>query len=315
MRKIVNIISIIISVQLSAQNQFQGLWYKINQDLRFSDEHFVSVKGTSSIEIILDENYFEILSGKVGYVKIESDETNPKSISLDETKDHNMPFFGFKYDDYDLNGNSVTFFYEANGTHYTYERIERLPQDVTKKLHIQSQKDQRDYIAEFLELDVRRVKGDREPLYSDPYTVVDRLSKGTIVRVLGSEQKSGHVQIEYYKAENKVDTGLVIGSFLSTAIQDENGFDKPVASFDCQKSKSVVEQLICSDHHLGLLDIWLNDAYKQAKFFRPKELKSSQRAWIKERNGSIAKEQLPHQQRATLEKLYRERIAFLKEWE
>lgn len=60
------------------------------------------------------------------------------------------------------------------------------------------------------------------------------------------------------------------------------------ASFDCDKASTDTEKLICSNDDLGLLDETLSGKYKQAitilEELDKKELKSSQRVWLKLRD-------------------------------
>ena len=62
------------------------------------------------------------------------------------------------------------------------------------------------------------------------------------------------------------------------------------ASFDCDKASTDTEKLICANDDLGLLDEMLSSKYKQAISvlgeLDKKELKSSQRVWLKLRDKS-----------------------------
>ncbi|MCV6629638.1 MAG: lysozyme inhibitor LprI family protein, partial [Flavobacteriaceae bacterium] len=183
--------------------------------------------------------------------------------------------------------------------------------EVWQDLMTHSKKDSRNYISEFLELDVRAVKSKIADVFSKPRYVVNRLPQGTVVRVLGVEQKGGLVPVEYYTDDTKVDTALMTASFLEKPLHATEPLVE--ASFSCEGIYGGVEKIICSDVHLGLLDQWLGTYYKQAKFLKPKELKKNQRAWLKERN-KVLKIKDPYEQKSTLQHLYQERIQFLDNW-
>lgn len=56
------------------------------------------------------------------------------------------------------------------------------------------------------------------------------------------------------------------------------------ASFDCSKAATKVEKMICQDDELSKLDEKLNEVYTSF-YLLTKEIKSDQRAWVKQRNG------------------------------
>ncbi|MCV6629800.1 MAG: hypothetical protein OIF50_08065, partial [Flavobacteriaceae bacterium] len=78
--------------------------------------------------------------------------------------------------------------------------------EVWQDLMTHSKTDSRNYLSEFLELDIRAVKSKIADVFSKPRYVVNRLPQGTVVRVLGVEQKGGLVPVEYYANDTKVDT-------------------------------------------------------------------------------------------------------------
>lgn len=55
------------------------------------------------------------------------------------------------------------------------------------------------------------------------------------------------------------------------------------ASFDCSKAKSDVEKMICQDDELSKMDEKLSEVYTSF-YLLTKEIKTDQRAWIKQRN-------------------------------
>jgi uncharacterized protein YecT (DUF1311 family) len=63
------------------------------------------------------------------------------------------------------------------------------------------------------------------------------------------------------------------------------------ASFDCNKAKTDVEKLICSNEELSKLDEELNEAYKKALSFiiDKKEFNQEQLKWLKQRSDCFAK--------------------------
>jgi uncharacterized protein YecT (DUF1311 family) len=63
------------------------------------------------------------------------------------------------------------------------------------------------------------------------------------------------------------------------------------ASFDCQKAKTDIEKLICSDEELSRLDDELGKAYKNAlNFIKTKEeLKQEQLKWLRQRSNCLIK--------------------------
>lgn len=80
----------------------------------------------------------------------------------------------------------------------------------------------------------------------------------------------------------------------------------PTPSFDCGKSISTVEKLICSDGESSKLDIELNDAYKSAlqNNKQADSIRRSQKQWIKERNNC--------QESGCVRRVYEERLRLLR---
>lgn len=83
------------------------------------------------------------------------------------------------------------------------------------------------------------------------------------------------------------------------------------ASFNCQNASASIEKLICSDQKLNDLDEALAEQYKNiitsGNDEENKNLKSSQRAWLKERN-------IKCKDAIVCEKIYEERISYLKNY-
>lgn len=91
--------------------------------------------------------------------------------------------------------------------------------------------------------------------------------------------------------------GLLIGFPLATH----------AAGIDCDKARSQVEHLICSDKAIGLRDNDLSNAYSQAMETGadPAAITRSQREWLKQRNQCANS--------ACLQRSYDDRIAALKQ--
>jgi uncharacterized protein len=76
-------------------------------------------------------------------------------------------------------------------------------------------------------------------------------------------------------------------------------------SFDCSKASTSVEKLICSNPVLGKLDDVMSQNYNSMSAANigegaKKELRATQKSWLKERNSCL--------DRACLEQLYRKRL-------
>ena len=225
-------------------------------------------------------------------------------------KDRSTQVFYVKYyderDGYFITGRNMDVFYRKK--HEPPYNLSVLPQEVWRDIITQSRRDDRNYISEFLELDIRKVKKVNAPLYNEKGNrVVDSINTFDIVNVLGVADKEGYVQVEYFIDTLAVDTAYIRSNELETPIK------KIEASFSCEKARSVVESLICSDNYLATLDKILSEKYWQAKNHKGEELLKSQREWIKEREDKI-KSKTAYEQRKILGCLYKDRIDFLKNW-
>ena len=83
--------------------------------------------------------------------------------------------------------------------------------------------------------------------------------------------------------------GLVAISFASVVL---SSVGVKAASFDCQKSTSHIEQVICQDPEMSSFDSELQGAYAGAldRSNHPDSVTSEQRAWLSERNACSDKQ-------------------------
>ena len=201
-----------------------------------------------------------------------------------DKSDNSTKFISVQYyderDGYYVTGRNMDIFYRKK--HEPPYNLSVLPQGVWRDIITQSRRDDRNYISEFLEIDIREVREENAPLYNEKGDkVVDSLNILDIVNVLGVADRDGYVKVEYFLDTLAVDTAYIKSNELETPIK------KIEASFSCEKAHSVVESLICSDNYLATLDKILSEKFWQAKHHKGEELLKSQRDWIKEREDKI----------------------------
>ncbi|MFA8435136.1 MAG: lysozyme inhibitor LprI family protein [Marinifilaceae bacterium] len=224
--------------------------------------------------------------------------------------DNRTKFLSVQYyderDEYYVTGRNMDIYYHKK--HEPPYNLSVFQQGVWRDIITLSRRDVRDYISEFLEIDIRVVRKANVPLYKEKGDkVVASLNALDIVNVMGVADKDGYVKVEYFIDTMAVDTAYIRSNELETPIK------KIEASFSCKRARSAVELLICSDNYLATLDKILSAKYWQAKNYKGEELFKSQIAWIKDRENKV-KSKPDYEQREILERLIKERIDFLRNW-
>jgi uncharacterized protein YecT (DUF1311 family) len=204
---------------------------------------------------------------------------------------------GINYDYYVVGMNLDIFWYRLKKKN----NLLLFPLNVWEDFLEHCQTDARDYILEFLEIDVRELTQTTPLFKEDKSTPILKLNKGDIIEVKSIDQE--FVKVEY----NQGDTNLISGYVKYTDVSHK----APIPSFDPKKATTEIEKAICSDVVLASLDRQMAQTYKIAKKQNSEKVKTSQRAWIKKRNKKC-KGIVGHELVELLKQLYRERMKELK---
>lgn len=172
-------------------------------------------------------------------------------------------------------------YFTGTNSDIIYSKI-KLPKNISlfdsktwMDLLFHSKKDHRDYIFEFLDIDLREVVQNKAFIYdSVGGEIKSYLIKGNIIEILS-------IDAEYVKFRHLNDEGNFISGYLKyTTIR----YKAPIASFDSIKANTIIEKTICGNVILANLDLRVSRSYKNAKDIKGKVVQTEQRKWIKERN-------------------------------
>lgn len=164
-------------------------------------------------------------------------------------------------------------------------------------------RDKRDYILEFLNIDVREIITSKSSLYNLERKQTEFiLERGDIVEIESIDEE--FAKVTYNKNDEKLIKGYVRYSDISKK--------SPIPSFDPKKASTPIEKAICSDVVLASLDRQLAMAYKEAKTKYGDKVKNEQFAWIKKRN-IACKNKSQEEKIGLLKDLYAERLKALNQ--
>jgi hypothetical protein len=194
---------------LLKQNKFQGIWQEIIIDPESKETHIKIISGIRSLAIAHQEKNeldFFLSEAIEGFINTNSFER----IKLDSFDENGMHYIIVLYKDKIVNDwidkkNCIMgwdlYFEDDNliiegGRLAEYSHLDRLPPLTIRLLYRRGKKDGRDYLKEYLNIDVKEVVVPRSFIYSEPDTLTRMyFIKGDIVTVL--EKQDGWIKVEY----------------------------------------------------------------------------------------------------------------------
>ena len=201
------------------QQKFQGVWQEIIIDPESKETHIKIIAGIHSLAIAhveSDDLDFFLSEAIEGFINTNSFER----IKLDSLDENGMYYIIVLYKDEIINSwiekkNCIMgwqlYFEDDNliiegGKLAEYVRCTHLPLKTMRLLYLRGKRDKRNYIKEYLDIDVKEIIVPRSIIHSEPDTPTRMyLIKGDIVTVL--EEKNEWVKVEY--EGKKVVTGWI----------------------------------------------------------------------------------------------------------
>jgi hypothetical protein len=197
---------IALSFAQTKESQIQGIWANIMNDVE-SEQRFKIINGVYSLAIShqndsnLDYYLNESLEGFINAISFDSiNET-----SFDKNGKHFITVWGEKENGWIKKPSYIIPSYfscedgllSIGGSHLAeYSQIIRLPPQTMRLLYLRGKQDKRNYLKEYLDIDVRVVVVPKSIIYSEPDKPTKMyLIKGDIITVL--EEKDGWLKIEY----------------------------------------------------------------------------------------------------------------------
>lgn len=189
----------------------QGVWNCFTND---ETSNFKIVKGKDCLDFAyepsdkLDFTLFEMM---IGFQNIVTEYNDIELINIDSLKENGLYYTEIiDKKDIRLDGTidkafcNIPSYYECDGSVlsinggklFEYRKISKLPYEALKKLYYRGGIDNRDYLKEYLDLNVSEIKKDNSKLYDEKrQKVVKKLKKGDIVIILQEEGK--WLKVEY----------------------------------------------------------------------------------------------------------------------
>jgi hypothetical protein len=218
-----------ISTYKNGYKCLEGIWQGRNQ----TKEPFADIKNTIMIFkenkymiIYLNDTvhtinnyYFQSLSSKPVDIKVNLEKLGSSSVLGLEEDDNKLQkeYYFTKINSVELSQNNFSyniwpnlecdqeelyFFYSE------YVRIDSLPHIAIKKMLMYSQKDNKDYLKEFLNITLREVKSPKAFLYYSPNNISKMfLIKSDRVEIV--EKKSEYLKIKYYGGNKLIEAWIL----------------------------------------------------------------------------------------------------------
>lgn len=289
--KIMNLIilTMFLSVVYGQENkkidirEFKGLWeLSIDSEENTTEKIYFLIGNKSMIELYNDFKYDRVYSlfgpSEIGFVN--KDSINSISIvnykkcgSLEE--DYLVLGNNFECTLPEYEGGEITQMVLYNMNEFYYYRLSIIPTEIQKALYKELEENNKDYLLDFLNIDIREITSKIAYTYNDKKGKTDiYLVKGDIVEIESIDEE--FAKVTYNKNDEKLIKGYVRYSDISKK--------SPIPSFDPKRAATPIEKAICSDVILASLDRQLAAAYKEAKTKHGDEVKNEQLVWIKKRN-------------------------------
>ena len=282
--------------------QFTGIWVlgAVNEDTQTVNYEIIGKLKKMHFEKYNGKYYF-FKSERIGFVR-KADVNSlrnriyKKNGNLEE--DYLMLGNNFECNLPEYNGGEITQMVLYNMDEFYYSKLTIVPQEILKALFNEYKKSNKDYLFEFMGIDVREITVPKSFIFtSNKDKTSSYLVKGDIVEVeaIGEE----FVKIGYHKDDGQVVTGYVNYTDISKK--------SPIPSFDPQKASTPIEKAICSDVVLASLDRQLAKAFKESKNKYGSEVKKTQIEWLTRRNLEC-KNKPQEEVVELLKRLYEERL-------
>ena len=290
--------------------EFKGVWQQnINSERYKTEKIFFVIGDNFMIELYNDFKYDSVYSvlgpERIGFVKKDDEESIENEIFKKKgnlAEDYLMLGNNFECSLPEYDGGEITQMVLYNMNEFYYSKLTIVPQEIQKVLFNEYKKSNKDYLFEFMGIDVREITVPKSFIYtSNKDKTSSYLVKGDIVEVeaIGEE----FVKITYHKDDGKVIVGYVKYPDISEK--------PPIPSFDPQKASTPIEKAICSDVVLASLDRQLAKAYNVARAKYGLDVKKTQIAWVKHRDME-GKNKSKKELIVWLTKMYKERLDSLK---
>ncbi|MDR1225474.1 MAG: hypothetical protein LBK47_01065 [Prevotellaceae bacterium] len=213
MKKTITILGLVLGVAWNTlfaqtkQEQFQGIWRNVPH-IETQEQLFKIINGINGLAIshLNEDNLDFYLNENIeGFV-----DTNSFDVITLDSLHTNGKYYLFISKKNVKNGRinriecvigSDLYFEDDNliiegGRLSEYTHLERLPSLTLRLLYKRGKKDNRNYLKEYLNIDVTEVVSSKSPIYAEPDKPTKMyLIKGDIVTVL--EEKDGWLRIEY----------------------------------------------------------------------------------------------------------------------
>ncbi|MEO6903282.1 MAG: hypothetical protein ABI315_09020 [Bacteroidia bacterium] len=219
MKNIFFLLLIFVQIKLQAQvkpetdlSLLQGIWVcTSNQDS--STASYKLVKNNDCLEFyVSNDGGSDTYDMMVGFQSFASNSAKIEWMYVDSLKENGL-YYTEIIDKNDIKGDGsvrrsfcvIASYYECDGERlsingnsalYEFSKINQLSHDILTKLYERGKKDQRNYIKEFLDINVREITTPISIIYSVPeQATANRLKKGDIVNIW--EEKGDWIKVDY----------------------------------------------------------------------------------------------------------------------
>jgi hypothetical protein len=203
---LLNFFTLALSFAQTKESQIQGIWANIMNSIE-EEQRFKIIKGVYSLAISHEDDYsidYYLNESLEGFVNTKSFDSISE-VSFDKNGKYFITVWGKKENGWIKKPSYIIPDYFScedgqlsigGGRLAEYTQIIRLPPQTIRLLYLRGKRDNRNYINEYLNINVKEIIAPKSIIYSEPGTPTKMyLIKGDVITVL--EEQNGWIKVEY----------------------------------------------------------------------------------------------------------------------